>query len=452
MLPLPPPNSQKTDVQKTDVQKRLGLGFRQPQATMREFVILLILLFGSYTALHIFIPSNSSLSLFKIKNSKTRSPILEQVGLLKEDLRNKENTFLSQTSQTTPAKDTNENSLLSPKTIEKWKEELSKTNISEKEKKYLTDLSSDFSTLLKQLESKDIKKENLSILFLNINKNLVNFESSLENSLEKSLFWSGNGKWLEVIFWSLIGTLLFIIQQTSEYYLASNSASPSANKINKVNKVLTRRKPQYYYFLFQSPFTALVILWILSMANLSIAGIGLALSSAPSEVLISLAFILGLYNRVANTQLNLIVKGIFGEAWTKTVRKIEIQQHGKESEPGELKIKVCYDECVDFDVLPDVKVRWSIISKPSVGIIDESTGTYIAPPENCYYDESKELKQIPKDEDKTNGDNKTTDKIHGKNYTQDIVQAVREDEESVSAIALIILTPASSTKQKTPTN
>lgn len=170
------------------------------------------------------------------------------------------------------------------------------------------------------------------------------------------------------------------------------------------------------------------------------------LRCAPSEVLISLAFILGLYNRVANTQLNLIVASIFGDAWKKTVRKIEIQKYddansNQNRKVNDGKIAVSYRECVDFDVLPDVKVRWSIISKPSVGIIDESTGTYIAPPEGCYYDESKELKQVPDKELKQMPDDvsKTIDKIHEMNYTQDIVKAVREDEESVSAIALIIL-------------
>ena len=314
---------------------------------------------------------------------------------------------------------------------QKWKEDLIKTNISEKEKNYLTDLSSDFSALLKQLENKDIKKENLSILFLNINKNLVNFESSLENSLEQNLFWTGNGKWLEVVFWSLIGTLLYIIQQTSEYYLSKSS--DSSNDKSSGSKVLIRRKPQYYYFLFQSPFTALVILWILSMANLNIAGIALALSSAPSEVLISLAFILGLYNRVANTQLNLIVKGIFGEAWTKTVRKIEIKRSENEDDQNgtdenlsksvNIAAVLC-GKCTDFDVLPDVKVKWTIISIPSAGIIDKSTGTYIAPPKGFYY-ENAGLQKLPSDD------------YH--NYTQDIIRAEREDEPDVSALLLVIL-------------
>jgi hypothetical protein len=501
MTPLPPPrlpDSAKTPDSLKIPKKRLGLGFGQPQATMREFVILLILLFGCYAALHLFIPSKSALSLFRIKSDKMRSPVLQEIGVIKNQLKDKENALLSlpttqsantreTTSQSANTRETasqsvntretasqsanpretasqsgsnqsnsdklslslkssNENSLLTLKTIEKWRDNLGKSNISKKEDQYLTDLA----LLFNQLESKDLKKENLSVLFLNINKNLVNFESSLENSLEQTLFWTGNGKWLEVVLWSLFGTLLYIIQQTSEYYLATNSNSSSDK--SSVSRVLIRRKPQYYYFLFQSPFTALVILWILSMANLNIAGIALALSSAPSEVLISLAFILGLYNRVANTQLNLIVASIFGDAWKKTVRKIEIQKYDDpdsddssdqagDSVPNQKrkvndgKITVFYRECVDFDVLPDVKVTWSIISKPSVGIINPSTGTYIAPPEGFYYNEDKELKEIPKIENPQNSP-------HPTNYKQDIIEAVREDEESVRALALIILDKA----------
>jgi hypothetical protein len=134
----------------------------------------------------------------------------------------------------------------------------------------------------------------------------------------------------------------------------------------------------------------------------------------------------------------LIVAGIFGKAWQKTVRKIEIQKGGDENEEHDnqrypLKrnlssqaiIKVRCGDCTDFEVLPDVKVKWDIISKPSAGMIDVSTGTYIAPPQGFYY-ENGELKTLKYD-----------DKY--RNYTQDIIRAVREDEQDVSALFLVIL-------------
>lgn len=429
------------------------VGFFEKQATMREFVILLILLLGGYVALHLVIPSNSSLSFFKAKSDKIRSPILQKIGLIKDELKNKESILLSQLSQAKNTKDTkvatqpnsttsqilktsNENSLFKLETIEKWKGDLKNTNLSNKEERYLTDLSALLGQF-KNIESKDIKdikEDDLIILSLTINKNLTNLEASLENSLEQNLFWTGNGKWLEVILWSLFGTILYIIQQTAEYHLSSSEKKKIENVKNI--KVLVRRKPQYYYFLFQSPFTALVILWILSMANLNIAGIALALSSVPSEVLISLAFILGLFNRVASTQLNMIVAGIFGDAWKKTVRKIEIQKCDDENEDQDednpkpprktnlstrASIEVYCGDCTDFEVLPDVKVKWSIISKPSAGIIDMSTGTYISPPRGFYY-ENDGLKPLYK---------------YDVNYTQDIIKAVREDEPDVSALILV---------------
>ncbi|MBD2178465.1 hypothetical protein H6F42_16220 [Pseudanabaena sp. FACHB-1998] len=432
----------------------------QKPATMLEFVILLILGLSVYTGCHLLIPSNSSLSSFKRQNDKIRAPILEEIGLMKEDIKNKESTVLSLLNQTETTRSTGsstgtakdasssrstqsnadkvilslntstERNLLAEKTAKRWQDDLSKSNISNKEKRIIEDLS----LFLKEIESKDLKKDNIQEniqLLINTSKSLANLESSLENSLEQNLFWTGNGKWLEVVFWSFFGTLLYIIQQTAEYHLSSGDKQDV--------KVLVRRKPQYYYFLLQSPFTALVILWVLSMANLNIAGIALALSSVPSEVLISLAFILGLFNRVANTQLNMIVAGIFGDAWKKTVRKIEIQKCEDENEDQDnqrhprkrnlstrASIEVYCGDCTDFEVLPDVKVKWSIESKPSAGIIDISTGTYIAPPRGFYYEDSglKPLKQ---------------DNENYHNYTQDIIKAVREDEPNVSALVLVSL-------------
>lgn len=425
------------------------VGFFEKQATMREFVILLILLLGGYVVLHWLIPSNSSRSFFKAESDKIRTPILQKISLIKDELKNKEISLLSQLNQAKKNKDakmntqsgaatsqivktSGDNSLLKVETFEKWKSDLRNVNLSNKEERYLSDLS----LLLGQfneLESKDIKdisEDDLIILSLAFNKNLTNLEASLENSLEQNLFWTGNGKWLEVVLWSLFGTLLYIIQQTAEYNLSSTeNKDTDQGEDKKKIKALVRRKPQYYYFLFQSPFTALVILWILSMANFNIAGIALALSNAPSEVLISLAFILGLFNRVANTQLSMIVKAIFGEAWTKTVRKIEINKSENDGDQNGTDKNIAYvifGKCTDFDVLPDVKVKWSIISKPSVGIIDTSTGMYIAPPKGYYYEDAglKKLGTITPDDC---------------NYTQDIIRAEREDEPNVSALVLVLL-------------
>ena len=48
-----------------------------------------------------------------------------------------------------------------------------------------------------------------------------------------------------------------------------------------------------------------------------------------------------------------------------------------------------------IEVVPDVKVNWSLWSQPSVGTIDAATGMYIAPPESGYiYNEKGELEKV----------------------------------------------------------
>jgi hypothetical protein len=166
-----------------------------------------------------------------------------------------------------------------------------------------------------------------------------------------------------------------------------------------------------------------VILWILSLAQFNIAGVSLVFDSIPEEVLVSLAFILGLYNQVAITQLSMIVGAIFKDAWQKTLRKIEITPSCDIVEYGNFK---------QFSVIPDIKVKWSIWSKPPLGVIDSATGMYIAAPHQYSYDSDGKLTKL-------------TDIVSIKdekqklNFQQVVIRAVREDEESISALAMIIL-------------
>ena len=342
----------------------------------------------------------------------------------------------------------------------------------------------------KRDEIKQILEEIINELPENISsidqEQQLRFLSSIENDLaelktvieENNLFWSGNKKWIEVICWTLFGTLLYLIQQTAEYKLKTG------NHINPINKqeskdyfsffilkgtdilsswlllgevqqswdstqqknknfeeqdnkeyqemrrrsrsddYLERYKPQYYSYLLRSPFISLTILWVLSAANFNIAGVSLVLSDINETVLVSLAFILGYFNRVATTQLNLIVAAIFKDAWNRTVRNIDI-------DPCDKVIK--YGGVYNFNVIPDVKVKWSILSQPQIGTIDIATGMYIAPPQPGYYCERNgegQLEWKPLQAEEKNN----------KNHQQVIIRAVREDEESISTIALVILT------------
>jgi hypothetical protein len=247
-----------------------------------------------------------------------------------------------------------------------------------------------------------------------INQKLLEIEEILSEVIKhQSLLWSDNRKWLEVIFWSFFATLLYVIGQTSDYYIKTGNKS-------QADLYLERRKPQYYLLLLRSPFLALVILFLLNSSGIgfSIAGATLAFDALAPEALASIAFLLGFFNTIEIAELEILVKAIFPDAYKKIVRKIDI-------DPYESKVE--YGKCCQFVAIPDVKVKWSILSKPPVGIIDIATGMYIAPPGFGYiYDEKGEMK--PPDN--------TLDKLK---YEQVIIRAEREDDPSISSLAMLIL-------------
>lgn len=282
--------------------------------------------------------------------------------------------------------------------------------------------------------NRDVAK-NINEQLNKIKEPLKKIESSLQ---DQGFFWGGDALWIEVIFWSLFGTLIYLIRQPAEYYIREDSEKDAANSKsnNYGNKkteaerqgvcadyYLIRRKPQYYLLLLQSPFLTLVILFVLRATQFSIAGVSLGLSLVAPQVFVSLAFILGLYNKVAIAQLEAIVGAIFSDAYNKSVRKIDIDPYTG---------SVNYGEYKQFMVIPDVKVRWSIWSQPAIGAIDVATGMYIAPPAPGYsYD--GEGKIIILDQDKPDKDK--NDAI----YKQVIIRAEREDDASISAISLVRL-------------
>ena len=259
---------------------------------------------------------------------------------------------------------------------------------------------------------------------------IKNSLTELKNTIQKNpLFWTGNAKWIEVVFWSLFGVLVYLIQQTSDYYLREDD---SHNPEELTTNLLIRRKPQYYALIFQTPFITLSVLWILSLVNFNVVGISFAFNNIPEEVLIALAFILGLYNKVTTTQLSMIVSALFKDAWQKTIRKIEISPSYEIVEYGNSR---------QFNVIPDVKVKWSIWSKPAFGTIDTATGMYIAPPgELSLYSPDGQLSQLKNDDIHLVQSAHLT-KEHFC-YNQVLIRAVREEEELISALALVILKKA----------
>ena len=406
-------------------------GFTAKKATAREFVTLLVLGLVIYVFLHWQIPPRTSLPLeAKLANTKVLIEIIQQQKKVEV--------------VTSEATDNNVVSLdLDLKTVEQWRQEL-EPFLSERPRKQ-SKIESNLTKLEKNLtEIEAVNNEKLNIndveavqtTLTDLQKSLRGYKlsSSEEKKWWESILWTNEKKWWEVIFWSLFGTLCYLIQQTSDYYLKKDSQpnnNPTENsqpdiapqesslllREGQADTYLERYKPKYYYYLLRSPFYTLIILFVLSGANLDLLGISVSLGSLGTPVFVGLAFILGFANRVTTEQLDLIIAAIFKDAWKRTVRKIDIY-------PSIQSLK--YGESFDFQVVPDIKVNWTIWSKPSIGTIDAATGMYIAPPEPGYdYDDEGNLVTIEE------GDQSR--------YRQVIIRAEREYEPKVSSLALVTL-------------
>ena len=92
-------------------------------------------------------------------------------------------------------------------------------------KRILAEIASDWQ---ESISSED-KEEQLKFLS-NIERNLSKLKTILE---ERNLFWSDNKKWIEVICWTLFGTLLYLIQQTAEYNLKIRNGTNQSQTKNQ---------------------------------------------------------------------------------------------------------------------------------------------------------------------------------------------------------------------------
>ena len=123
-----------------------------------------------------------------------------------------------------------------------------------------------------------------------------------------SYFWSGSlDRWIEMVFWTVIGTLVFLLSEIKKYY------PQEYQKIRDFKKFT----PWYAANLFRGPFISLVILLALTTASIDALGITVDIHSASIEVLITLAAILGYFSRVADKQIEIIAEKLLPEAWKK---------------------------------------------------------------------------------------------------------------------------------------
>ncbi len=382
-----------------------GPGFGEKKTTVREFIVLLIGGLALYTIFHTFFPPRPKLFLETDEAVKNIGMIQTKIDPTKEKI--DQNIFTIWKSDLYP------NLQILAQGRSDQKEEINR-------------ISTALSVQFNNLDEAQINSEDKKRILSSIKNSLTELQYILE---ERPLFWTGNGQWIEVIIWSLFGVLVYLIQQTSDYYLREDD---SHNPEDLTTNLLIRRKPQYYALIFQTPFITLSVLWILNLVKLDVVGISFAFENIREQVLVALAFILGLYNKVTTTQLSMIVSALFKDAWQKTIRKIEISPSYEVVEYGNSR---------QFNVIPDVKVKWNIWSKPALGAIDAATGMYIAPPgELSLYSPDGQLSQLKND------DIHLLQSAHltkaNFRYNQVIIRAVRADEELISALALVILKKA----------
>ena len=120
----------------------------------------------------------------------------------------------------------------------------------------------------------------------------------------------------------------------------------------------------------RAPLLALIILWLLTNININLGSEGTPgavaeFSNLPPIVLIGIAFILGMYARVSQKQLDIITKAIFPKAWVMAEESFEVVG------PDTLLLKDQYT----FRTDPASDVTWTA----SPGEIDPETGVYKAP-------------------------------------------------------------------------
>ncbi|CCQ50559.1 hypothetical protein CWATWH8502_4198 [Crocosphaera watsonii WH 8502] len=385
-----------------------NIPFCNPKATVSEFVILLVFGLIGYGIWHQYGPQVPSLSP---QATKVQQLITEQISDMGGEVPEQPPTLTAEQIETLKIK------------VEEWQSDSERFlgKIATVQTQEFNLVLQDISNALNKLLNLENQEEQQNIV-VDIEKDLNILKTILE---ERKTFWSDNKKWVEVIFWTIFGTLLYLIQQTAEYKLRVNGDDRKQEDTGRADNYLKRYKAQYYSYILLSPFLSLIILFVLTGANFNIAGFSLALSQVNEKVLVSLAFILGYFNKLAITQINLIVASIFKDAWIRTFRNIDVDPSNQIVE---------YGGYYNFNVIPDVKVKWSILSEPKFGTIDIATGMFIAPPQPGYYcvtngEGQLEWKKLTEKEGENND-----------NHRQVIIRAVREDEDSVSTIALITLT------------
>ena len=158
-------------------------------------------------------------------------------------------------------------------------------------------------------------------------------------------------QWVDWMMTALVGSLLYALSNVAAWY-------------HRAKPLYVRFTPWYMSTILKGPLVALIILLFLTSVDVDIAGLSLDFTNLGVNVLLVAAFVLGFYNRVAREQLNLIVKALFGKAYSLAEETFAIV-------PGN--IQVVFGQTQQFKTEPGTQVTWLA----SAGSIVD--GLYTAP-------------------------------------------------------------------------
>jgi hypothetical protein len=204
-------------------------------------------------------------------------------------------------------------------------------------------LGADFSATLDQIKTELGGAE----VHLAVLKPLFDHLGNIIQAGSGSIFWSGSqDRALELLFWILFGTLVFLISEIKKWYTMPFQEDGKRDFI--------KYTPWYVANLFRGPFIAFVVM--LALTNISFEAIGVAMDvkAAPIEVLVLLAAIMGYYSRVADKELDIIAEFLLSGAWKKAHPVTEMLV----IEPKEQPLAVHPKQSKQFIVKPNIPVQW----------------------------------------------------------------------------------------------
>ncbi len=172
-------------------------------------------------------------------------------------------------------------------------------------------------------------------------------------------FWTAGGwRWLELGFWGVIGTLVFLLSEIRRWY----------DRIGESGCSFIKFTPWYVINLVRGPIVATLILVALTSIEGQVLGVSVSFTEAPFTLLVFLAGVLGYFSREARDQLEILVERAFPEAWARTRGGLSVLPKTLSLALGEAK---------RFTVEPDQDVVWS--HTPAEKGTMSADGTFTAP-------------------------------------------------------------------------